>query len=1011
MLPRQSLAILALLLAAGSLLAQQRDPYAAHVAQTPPKSPEEERKSFKVPPGFEVQLVAAEPDVRKPININFDDRGRLWVTESVEYPFAVKEGVHGKDTIRILSWKKDDGVADEVKTYTDGLNIPIGVLPMQGGALVYSIPNIWRYTGEDKAEKHDMLYSKYGFNDTHGMTGEFTWGFDGWVYACHGFSNTSEVKGADKHTIKMQSGNVYRLRTDGTRVEQWTWGQVNPFGLAFDPLGNLYSCDCHSRPIYQLLRGAYYPSFGKPHDGLGFGPEMMTHDHGSTAIAGITYYAADHFPPAFRDTVLIGNVVTNRINIDKLEKHGSTYKAIQQPDFLVSSDPWFRPVDIKLGPDGALYVADFYNRIIGHYEVPLTHPGRDRERGRIWRIVYKGEDGKGKNPSRPREDWNKATVAELIEDLGHPNLTVRMKATNQLANRGAANADAVKKAFQVTDSAFRRAHALWVLQRTDKLDEDTIKAAAKDREALVRTHTMRVLAERAKITDAQRELVVEALKDADAFVQRGAAEALGQHPAPQNVWPLLDLRHRVPADDTHLLHMVRMALRDQLKAEGSWTAVRKGDWQERDYRALADIATGVSSPDSGSFLLSHLRYNYKEPEGNQIRYTYHVARYAPKGDIGELLKLLRDWKQAESLRQKVALFKALQQGTQARGEPLSDAARDWADDLTEKLLASRDEGEVLTGIELTGSLKLDRLGKVLAAKAEDAKVSEAQRGAALQALVAIDGKKHMPVLGKVLTDAAAPVALREKAAGLMGATNLPEAHAELLKALASAPGRLGTAIAVSLAGSKPGAEKLLDAIAAGKASPRLLLERPVEVRLQGANVPNLKDRVAKLTVGLPPADQKLQELLKKRLTGFGSAKKDTAKGALVFEKTCAICHQLANKGAKIGPQLDGIGIRGPERILEDILDPNRNVDQAFRSTTLNLKNGQVVSGLVLREEGEVIVLADNMGKEVRIEKKAVDERIVSPLSPMPASLADQIPEEDFYHLLAFLLEQRVEKPK
>ena len=124
--------------------------------------------------------------------------------------------------------------------------------------------------------------------------------------------------------------------------------------LLFDPLGNLYSADCHTKPVMMLLRGGYYQSFGKPHDGLGFAPEMCAHDHGSTAIAGIVYYAADHFPPEYRANVFVGNVVTNRINHDRLERHGSTLLAIQQPDFLVSDDPWFRPVNIKMGPDGAI---------------------------------------------------------------------------------------------------------------------------------------------------------------------------------------------------------------------------------------------------------------------------------------------------------------------------------------------------------------------------------------------------------------------------------------------------------------------------------------------------------------------------------------------------------------------------------------------------------------------------------------------------------------------------------
>ncbi len=126
----------------------------------------------------------------------------------------------------------------------------------------------------------------------------------------------------------------------------------------------------------------------------------------------------------------------------------------------------------------------------------------------------------------------------------------------------------------------------------------------------------------------------------------------------------------------------------------------------------------------------------------------------------------------------------------------------------------------------------------------------------------------------------------------------------------------------------------------------------------------------------------------------------------MFEKHCGICHQVGGKGARIGPQLDGIGSRGVDRLVEDILDPNRNVDQAFRTTNLSLENGQVVSGLLLREEGEVLVLADAQGKEVRVPRSTVQERQTSQLSPMPANLVDQIPEEDFYRLIAYLLSKR-----
>ncbi|MBV9124520.1 MAG: PQQ-dependent sugar dehydrogenase, partial [Planctomycetes bacterium] len=581
-----------------------------NVAQTEARTPEEERKGFHLPPGFEIQLVASEPYIRKPININFDDRGRLWVTESVEYPFEGKSETENRDAVVILEDKNNDGLADEITTFTEGLNIPIGVLPVKNGALVYSIPYIYRFTdhkGDGRADQREVLYGTYGHKDTHGMTGEFTWGFDGWVYACHGFANTSEVKASDGSMIKMESGNTYRFKADGSHVEYWTHGQVNPFGLTFDPLGNLYSCDCETKPIYMLLRGGYYPSFGKPHDGLGFAPETMSYTHGPTAVAGIAYYAADHFPPAYRDSIFVGNVVSNRINHDKLEVHGSTYQAAKDADFLTSDDPWFRPVDIKVGPDGALYVADFYNRIIGHYEVPLTHPGRDHAHGRIWRIVYRGPDGKGPLPTRPRADWSTASVPELVQDLAHPNLTVRFKATNQLVERGGMEGvAAVREIMRPSSSPFQRMHGLWVLERQGALDETTLTAAAHDADRGVRVHAMRVLAERREWTPSLHQLVWAGLKDPDAFVKRAAAEALGTHPSADNLRPLLDLRPAIPADDTHLLYMVRMALRNQLQTPESWRQPVLASLNEQDEGFIADVAPGVPSAESAAYLMNHL---------------------------------------------------------------------------------------------------------------------------------------------------------------------------------------------------------------------------------------------------------------------------------------------------------------------------------------------------------------------------------------------------------------------
>ena len=180
-------------------------------------------------------------------------------------PIPPRTGTKPRDTVKILSDFGPDGKAHSIWTFADGLNIPIGLLPLPSAtaALVHSIPNIFllRDTdGDGRADSREVLYGVFGHRDTHGMTNAFTWGFDGWVYACHGYSNDSTVAGKDKRPISMSSGNTYRMKADGSHAEYVTHGQVNPFGLAFDPLGNLYSCDCHSRPVYQLLRAPGIPA-------------------------------------------------------------------------------------------------------------------------------------------------------------------------------------------------------------------------------------------------------------------------------------------------------------------------------------------------------------------------------------------------------------------------------------------------------------------------------------------------------------------------------------------------------------------------------------------------------------------------------------------------------------------------------------------------------------------------------------------------------------------------------
>jgi len=1161
------------------------DPFAENIRSTPPRSPEQERLSFHLPSGFEIQLFAAEPDIFKPMNMAFDDRGRLWVTVTQEYPYAVPLEKEGRDEIRIFEDTNGDGRADRITTFADGLNIPIGIYPYKKGVIAWSIPHIWYLEdidGDGRADKREILYGPLGWDrDTHGMNSSFVRGFDGWLYATHGFNNNTTVKGRDGHEISMNSGNTYRFRLDGSRIEQNTWGQVNPFGLAFDSLGNLYSADCHSEPAFQLLRGGYYPSFGKPHDGLGFAPSMIFHEHGSTAISGIVFYEGDEWPEEYRNNILTGNVMTGRVNRDVVTFIGSTPLANHKPDFLSTDDPWFRPVNLQLGPDSALYIADFYNRIIGHYEVPLDHPGRDRTSGRIWRIVYKGENSKPKtqNPKLP-DDLN-----GLVGELGSPNLTRRMLAMNEISDR--LRVDTIKNISNTirdlarkdlgegisNPEAFQWVHALWLVARIDPVRcVDKAWEASKARNSVVRTHAMRVFASRGfeyldgtsptrALTELElRSTVVKALKDPDALVQRCAAEALGAWPVFDNLKPLLELRHSAPAADTHLIYVVRKAIRDQLNIDEVFKQVASTKWSEQDERALADAALGVKSSTAGTFLLAHIQ-KYQVPRDALANFLRHVARYVPVSQMDQLAAFTRQ-KFSDDIDLQLTLFKSVQEGTAQRGAVLGAGTRSWGDELVERLLASVDEGviqwsntpiegmtkttnpwfvqkrasadndktslflcslpsggEQLTGIlrsklfgipakldffmaghdgspdkpankknlvrlraaatreilaetfpprndtaqpfswdlaqhagksgyleivdgdnggafawlavgrfdpqvvplptfspsqvaqrqqaaaELARTLSLTKLEPQLAKLLTVDTTDFETRAAVARTLVTFNPNEYAAALASVIGDPGLPKDLRQKISHTLVSRNSMESHAVLVEAMRGAPYRLQVKLAQTLAGSASGAENLLALIEQGQATPRLLLVASLKNKLLATKPVDATQRIEKLTRNLTPAGEQIEKLVEQRRGGYVSAKASSVEGARLYKQNCSVCHRIDGNGGLVGPQLDGIGNRGLERLVEDVLDPNRNVDRAFRTHLITLKNGDVISGLPRREEGEVLALADSTGKEISIAKTDIQERRESETSLMPENFGEILSPEDFNHLMAYLLSE------
>ncbi len=1168
--------LIALALAAAVKIFAANDPFAEGVRTTDPLRPEEQQKKFHVPPGFEVQLVGAEPWLRKPMNMQFDTAGRLWFTESREYPWPTNYTAP-RDTIRILSDFDANGRAQKLTVFATNLNSPIGLYPFQSPAsdnsnkltwkcIAWSIPNIWLFEdvdGDGVADKKTKLYGPFDHTrDTHGNQASFRRGFDGWLYATHGFNNDSHVTARDGSHVDLNSGNTYRIRLDGSRIEHHTHGQVNPFGLAWDAFGNLYSSDCHSAPTYQLLEGGFYPSFGKPHDGLGFAPVLMEHSHGSTAIDGMVYYTDDLWPAEFQNNTFIGNVMTSRVNRDRVVFNGSSPRAIEQDDFVKCEDPWFRPVDNQLAPDGAFYIADFYNRIIGHYEVPLTHPMRDRGRGRIWRVVYKGADGKAK--LRPLALPN--DLDGLIKEMGSPNLPRRLLAMNAIYDRfGKSAVPNLQRADEIANE-FMQVHLLWLLHRLEALTGKQLETAAASDEPLIRVHAARIAAQILEqqsrpglmmdinLISTAHDVATQGLKDRDTLVQRCAAEALGYFYSSSSVRPLLELRARVPGNDTHLLYVVRKSLRNVLQREPVFQKILTENWTEQEQRAISDVSLAITNSIAASFLVAHLQ-KFSDPRDVTANVLKHAARFLPAGQIDDLASLSRDKFRADVDLQS-ALFKSVNDGLKQRGTTLSAKTKAWGTELASALLTSTEQadanwfaangaasgagspwvvqrrkcadgreadflctlpsGEQTTGVlrsrsfaspsqltlwiaghdgfpdkplqkknfvvlkqadssdvlmrapaprndiaqkitwnlsafagkqvfielvdgdtagayawlavgrfnpnvapmpKLTPKLIDERLQSAaqIALATKDTSL-ERELAAALKlsagfdarasiatALLAMNADKYVAASSEMLSDVTAPEPLRVKLAQAIADANTDAARGAVLDVLRRSPERAQPKLAVALVSSRPGAEALLKDVEGGKISARVLQNQQLKEKLIASKTDNIQARLAALTSNLTPLNDQIQKVIDQRSRAFNVARASAVRGTAAFEKNCVACHQLDGKGALVGPQLDGIGARGPERIMEDILDPNRNVDPAFRSTMFVLNDDDVVSGLFRREEGELLIYAESTGKELSVPKKNIKERRPSELSLMPENFADTIPLNDFNDLIAYLL--------
>lgn len=1088
------------------------------------RTPAEELSGFHVPAGFQVELIAAEPTITKPMNMAFDGVGKLWLTQSTQYPFPAKEGEKGTDAVVVLEDKNKDGSFETSRIFADGLNIPIGLLPYGEGVLCFSIPNILylRDTDQDGVcDKREVVLGPFDTSrDTHGMVNSLRMGEDNWVYACHGFNNQSTIQGKDGHAVSMTSGNVFRFRTDGSRVELFTQGQVNPFGLAQDKLGFWYAADCHSKPISQLIRGGCYPSFGRPDDGLGFVPPMMEHLHGSTAISGLAHSKDSRFPQAFEDNFFSGNVMTCRINRNHLTYQGATAKANAMPDLLTSDDPWFRPVDLQFGPDGCLYIADFYNKVIGHYEVPLDHPDRDRKSGRIWRLrwIGGGETIKREVAAKTINDPESLFAGSTVN--GEPVGTDIGMMARTVGSSNLKETLSAMRAFCLYQSlgALKEDQSSWLLRQTEREDslsdpvlhqsiliacrDILLRIRQRDEVAYSRAVTELITEPKSFSMDAPylRALtrVLLALKDARSaagvlsLCERQAA--IAESNADQR--RALDETLQSIADIVEESNMDRfMALLDSTSKDADARAdqllrIARRQMQQRGkvlgslvsrcQEMVGDLASQWSAESESSAknsselkLISWFGRSAKNDDRRDWLPESRALSPNPN-DIGKRALIFSSFPLGESYTgtwssspfiapSQLDFYVVGHNGLPSKESHAKnyvslvrlDEAGNVAEELFRELPPRSDIGK-----RVHWDLQKNVGERVqLRVVDGDSAASYAWIGIGESSLVGLNPGPSRDKWERILSVVALcgfpsqPASL-EKISTLMRSESMDwisrfrlhrlrdkNAHAEFVELADFAVEQNWTDLFAGLSidtkktptwdwGIEPERilkfgesickrcsyqeqERLVLRLSKHSAAINLiasLCERGSLSRDALRVLPKSwweglpQENITRLEALRPepsPSSNRLTVVESKALAVEKLAV-DLQVGAKQFADRCAVCHKLGEQGKVVGPQLEGAGARGILRLCEDILWPDRNVDEAFKMTMMVLEGGESVSGLVSDRTAESLLLTDQTGKQRRILLSDIEREKPSKLSLMPGNFDELMTDAELASLIGYL---------
>ena len=974
--------------------------------------------------------------------------------------------IEGADKIKILEDTDGDGKADKVTVFADNIYpIPMGlaVEEMYGrdgkykGARVYvgNSPDILVFEdtdGDDKADKKTVLLTGFGGIDSdHGVHG-MTLGLDGKLYFTHGDGccsyeekdgshrsrNFDVLDASGRHVSSSNLANTLRVNRDGTQFEILADRQRNNYETSLNAFGNAFTSDNDddgnrgSRVIWVMDGGSYgYHTPGSlRHWGEevpGNVPKLVGTGNGSPC--GITVYEGSLLGAQYKGCLFEADAGTRQINYFPLERHGSNFRTDYKV-LLASDDPWFRPVDMTAAPDGSLYVADWYDAGVG------GHSFRDQDTGRIFRVAPKGS-----KPSVAKPDF--ATIPGLIAQLKSPVVAAQDVARRLLIEQGATSRGDLAELYR-DGEPIERARALWVLSQVEG-DFAAIRAL-QDGDPRIREQAVRILGRdlsqvgtvvytNPKAKTPPRGLLhldklLPLASDPDAGVRRELILAFRWLPTPRVAGALKELTRGWDGQDRWYLEALGLALQDRdssflaelfdgklfgdlaLEKSGQDGHVALPPFFPAD-RNEAYISSGT--PDAPATPLSKtlgLAWRLRRPESLPLLAKIYPNLVAPElqqaGD--DALMQLNDKDAAvlmaeEALRSADPSRKAALMASLGRkiGGPWRDArATGPMVRLVESSLA--DPATRVSGIALALASFDARYGPALMGFAKDEKAPEGVRLAAVEAVGRIKPAGTAEFIDGLIAGAKAGGSTPAAEAAVRALPDLRDANPQLLAMITGADYPLSLrreALRVYARPRNGGGRKVLELVKDGKLPDELKSEatsiahNDADNRVRGEAADLLP--VPKAASGRPLPT--IRELV--RLEG------DAGKGRLVFAKlganACASCHRVQGQGQWVGPDLSTIGTKyGKDELIRSILYPSAAIGYNFKSNVLNLTDGRVVTGLIVEEAPDRIVLKTADGKRQAIRPADVEDRKITEVSLMPEGLAEAMTDRELVDLVAFL---------